>query len=210
MNLLDATIFGFTAWRICLGGGLLLLYFVLKFHWARAAAQASVDVEPIAETASPPAKLGRPRAGQAVSLTDTQRIDQLFRRVSLKPGEHADLKDLTVNTPQEVVYYRTRIDGWKRSREKATAWVVKTSDNKAIAFSPQCPHLGCIYHWEDEPAGVKGSEADPQAAFVCPCHHSTFSTEGKVTGGPAPRGLDRYVSHIEGSKLLVGSQLLKG
>ena len=124
--------------------------------------------------------------------------------------EIADLKDLSVGTPQEIVYYRTRIDGWKRSREKATAWVVKTSEKSANAFSPQCPHLGCIYHWDEERANVKGSEVDSQAAFVCPCHNSTFSTEGKVTGGPAPRGLDRYVSHVDGSKLLVGSQLLKG
>ncbi len=38
--------------------------------------------------------------------------------------------------PREVVYYRTRVDGWKRSREKATAWVVKTADQKAIGLQP--------------------------------------------------------------------------
>lgn len=116
--------------------------------------------------------------------------------------EIADLKDLPAGEPQEVVFYRTRIDGWKRLREKATAWVVKTSEQEAMAFSPQCPHLGCIYHWE--------GERQDGAAFVCPCHASAFSAEGKVLGGPAPRSLDRYVTRIEGGKLLVGNGVVKG
>jgi menaquinol-cytochrome c reductase iron-sulfur subunit len=120
--------------------------------------------------------------------------------------EVADLSDLPAGSPQEVVYYRTRIDGWKRSREKATAWVVKTDEQKAIAFSPTCPHLGCIYHWEAERTDAEGQ---PAQSFVCPCHASSFSAEGKVLGGPAPRPLDRYVTRIEGGKLLVGSQLEK-
>jgi menaquinol-cytochrome c reductase iron-sulfur subunit len=120
--------------------------------------------------------------------------------------EVADLAELPVGTPQEVVYYRTRIDGWKRSREKATAWVVKTTEKEAVAFSPTCPHLGCIYHWEAERSDAQGQSVQ---SFVCPCHASTFSAQGEVLGGPAPRPLDRYVTKIEGSKLLVGSQIEK-
>jgi len=120
--------------------------------------------------------------------------------------EVADLVDLPVGTPQEVVYYRNRIDGWKRSREKATAWVVKTADKKAIAFSPTCPHLGCIYHWESGRTDEAGQSSD---AFVCPCHASSFSAEGAVLGGPAPRPLDQYVTRIEGSKVLIGSEIHK-
>jgi menaquinol-cytochrome c reductase iron-sulfur subunit len=125
--------------------------------------------------------------------------------------EVADLADLPTGTPQEVVYYRTRIDGWKRSREKATAWVVKTAEEKAIAFSPTCPHLGCIYHWEAErgEGDPSDSQGQPTSAFVCPCHASSFSAQGEVLGGPAPRPLDRYVTRIEGGKLLVGSQIEK-
>jgi menaquinol-cytochrome c reductase iron-sulfur subunit len=120
--------------------------------------------------------------------------------------EVADLGDLPAGQPQEVVYYRTRIDGWKRTREKATAWVVKTDDKKAVAFSPTCPHLGCIYHWEAERADASGQAAP---SFVCPCHASSFSAQGEVLGGPAPRPLDRYVTRIEGNMLLVGSQIEK-
>jgi menaquinol-cytochrome c reductase iron-sulfur subunit len=112
--------------------------------------------------------------------------------------EVADLADLEVGTPQEVVFYRTRVDGWKQSKEKTTTWVVKTAPDNAIAFSPQCPHLGCIYHWEDE-----------DGAFLCPCHASTFAPDGHILGGPAPRPLDRYSSKVEGGKLLIGSIIRK-
>jgi len=110
--------------------------------------------------------------------------------------EIANLAELEAGVPREVVYYRTRVDGWKATKEKTTTWVVKNGPQSAVAFSPQCPHLGCIYHWEDE-----------QGAFKCPCHASAFSLDGKVLAGPAPRPLDRYVSRVEGGKLLIGLQV---
>ena len=110
--------------------------------------------------------------------------------------EIANLANLEPGVPQEVVYYRTRVDGWKATKEKTTTWVVKNGPQSAVAFSPQCPHLGCIYHWEDD-----------LGAFKCPCHASAFGVDGKVLAGPAPRPLDRYVSRVEGGKLLIGMQV---
>ena len=113
-----------------------------------------------------------------------------------KQGEWFDAGDiakLPLNTPQEVTFTRTRADGWKIISEKATAWVVKHSDNQVVAFAPQCTHLGCAYHWDE-------SNHD----FLCPCHTSTFSIDGNVLSGPAPRPLDRYAVKIDGSKLEIG------
>jgi Rieske Fe-S protein len=110
--------------------------------------------------------------------------------------EIANLAELETGVPQEVVYYRTRVDGWKATKDKTTTWVVKNGPQSAVAFSPQCPHLGCIYHWEDE-----------QGSFKCPCHASAFGLDGKVLAGPAPRPLDRYASRVEGGKLLIGLQV---
>lgn len=107
--------------------------------------------------------------------------------------EAGSLTQLPAGTPEELVFRRNRVDGWKITSEKATAWVVKLSERDVIAFGPQCPHLGCAYHW------------DPQnQEFLCPRHASTFSIEGRVLGGPAPRPLDRYEVKIEGDKLLLG------
>jgi menaquinol-cytochrome c reductase iron-sulfur subunit len=104
-----------------------------------------------------------------------------------------DISKLTPNSPVEMTFRRNRVDGWKITSEKSTAWVVKQPDNQVVAFGPQCTHLGCAYHWED----AKGE-------FLCPCHSSLFAPDGKVVSGPAPRPLDRYQSKIQGNKLLVG------
>jgi menaquinol-cytochrome c reductase iron-sulfur subunit len=112
--------------------------------------------------------------------------------------EVADVGALEVGKPKEVVYLRTRVDGWKTSREKTTAWVVKDSAGEVIAFDPQCTHLACAYHWESA-----------HSMFRCPCHNSSFGLDGKVLEGPAPRPLDRYVTKIEGGKLLIGPDIQK-
>lgn len=108
--------------------------------------------------------------------------------------EAGDVTGLQLKTPVEVVFRKNRVDGWKVSSEKQTAWVVKLSDRRVVAFGPQCTHLGCAYHWEE-----RSSE------FLCPCHSSVFSVDGKVLSGPAPRPLDRYDTRIESGKLLLGA-----
>jgi menaquinol-cytochrome c reductase iron-sulfur subunit len=104
-----------------------------------------------------------------------------------------DISRLAPNVPVEMTFRKNRVDGWKVTSEKSTAWVVKDAANHVTAFGPQCTHLGCAYHWED----AKGQ-------FLCPCHNSLFGADGKVVSGPAPRPLDRYETKIEGNKLLVG------
>jgi menaquinol-cytochrome c reductase iron-sulfur subunit len=108
--------------------------------------------------------------------------------------EVGDLTRLTPNVPVELAFRHHRVDGWKVLSEKSTAWVVKTGESQVTAFGPQCTHLGCAYHWEQEGGGH----------FLCPCHTSVFSIDGKVISGPAARPLDRYATRIEGNKLLLG------
>jgi menaquinol-cytochrome c reductase iron-sulfur subunit len=107
--------------------------------------------------------------------------------------ETSDLSTIPTGTPTEISFERTRVDGWKVTNVKATAWVVKKPDNEVVAFLPQCTHLGCAYHWDV-----------PSHTFICPCHTSVFSIDGKVLGGPAPRPLDRFMTKIEGGRLDIG------
>ena len=53
---------------------------------------------------------------------------------------------------------------------------VAGTEQGVAAISLVCTHLGCIVG--ETPEG-----------FTCPCHGSKFNREGKVVGGPAPRGL---------------------
>jgi menaquinol-cytochrome c reductase iron-sulfur subunit len=107
--------------------------------------------------------------------------------------EAVDVSTLTAKSPVEVSFRQSRVDGWKVTTEKKTAWVVKFDENRVVAYGPQCTHLGCAYHWEQD-----------KSEFVCPCHTTLFSIDGKVISGPAPRPLDRYQTRIEGGKLMLG------
>ena len=110
----------------------------------------------------------------------------------------AKLSELEVGKPLKVIFERTRVDGWRTSQQKDTAWVVLREINDAVAYSPQCTHLGCAYHWD-----MARNE------FVCPCHESVFSLHGEVKKGPAPRPLDRYVTGVQGDYLMIGSEIRK-
>jgi menaquinol-cytochrome c reductase iron-sulfur subunit len=114
-----------------------------------------------------------------------------------KPNEWIEIGDgtsLAPNAPTEMTFRRNRVDGWKVISEKSTAWVVKSADNRIVAFGPQCTHLGCAYHWDEG-----------RNLFICPCHNSLFGMDGQVKAGPAPRPLDRYDVKVEGDRLLIGN-----
>jgi menaquinol-cytochrome c reductase iron-sulfur subunit len=104
-----------------------------------------------------------------------------------------DITQLAPNSPVEMTFRRNRVDGWKVTSEKSTAWVVKFPNNQVVAYAPQCTHLGCAYHWDQG-----------KTEFICPCHNSIFAIDGKVQDGPAPRPLDRFQTKIEGKQLMVG------
>jgi menaquinol-cytochrome c reductase iron-sulfur subunit len=104
-----------------------------------------------------------------------------------------DISQLAPGIPVALSFQESRLDGWRLETEKKTAWVVKEPTGKIVAFGPQCTHLACAYHWD--------MDVDK---FVCPCHGSEFSIEGKVLAGPAPRPLDRYLTRIENNRLEIG------
>ena len=107
--------------------------------------------------------------------------------------EVADLTQLQIGEPAEIVYNRERVDGWRKIEEKTTTWLVRTNEDSVVAYDPACTHLGCAYHWDTT-----------AKLFECPCHGSSFALDGRVTAGPAPRALDRYAAKIEGQKVLIG------
>jgi menaquinol-cytochrome c reductase iron-sulfur subunit len=107
--------------------------------------------------------------------------------------EAGDVAKMVPNSPVEMVFRRNRIDGWRILSEKSTAWAVKLDNGEVIAFAPQCTHLGCAYHWDD-----------PKKQFLCPCHTSVFSIDGRVISGPAPRPLDQFETKVQNNKLMLG------
>jgi Rieske Fe-S protein len=96
----------------------------------------------------------------------------------------ARLDALPEGRPVRAGVVAARRDAWARQPPMAlgAVWLVRRGD-AVSAFSAVCPHLGC------------GVEAAGDG-FACPCHGSTFDREGRVLGGPAPRGLDPLEARV--------------
>jgi Rieske Fe-S protein len=71
--------------------------------------------------------------------------------------------------------------------ENGRAWLVRDEGGLA-AIIPVCSHLGCGVRWDKE-----------ASQWVCPCHNSKYSPDGKPLQGPAQRPLSRAMVTIDAS-----------
>ncbi len=70
-----------------------------------------------------------------------------------------------------------------------------TSMEAGIAVLYQkCPHLGC-----------RVPDCKSSQWFECPCHGSQYNQAGEKKGGPAPRGMDRFATEVQGGVLIVNT-----
>ncbi|MEX5299469.1 Rieske (2Fe-2S) protein [Kocuria sp. CPCC 205292] len=80
----------------------------------------------------------------------------------------------------------------KVDRDGVQAVVSRPGPDRVVAFSPVCPHQGCMVTPREE-------------LYVCPCHSSQFDlTTGEVLAGPAETGLEPYPASVEGGRILLG------
>ena len=70
----------------------------------------------------------------------------------------------------------------------AYAPVLSTMELGIAVLYQKCPHLGCRV-----PSCVSSQW------FECPCHGSQYNHVGEKKGGPAPRGMDRFVAAMSSS-----------
>jgi Rieske Fe-S protein len=118
----------------------------------------------------------------------------LVKRVFSKLGPLSSIQNSfkPVLQPTKMTFSKTDQDAFVTTREPEQVWIIKKSTDEVKVFSPVCPHLGCRYNWDAE-----------KKLFVCPCHNSVFTIEGKVVSGPAPRGLDELPSEIRNESVYV-------
>jgi Rieske Fe-S protein len=62
-----------------------------------------------------------------------------------------------------------------------------------IAISTRCMHLGCPVRW-----------TSAAGRFICPCHGGVYDLQGKVSGGPPVRPLDRFYTRVSEGQVEVG------
>jgi menaquinol-cytochrome c reductase iron-sulfur subunit len=102
--------------------------------------------------------------------------------------------------PRKFPVLASRVDAWNKSPETAVGAVYlrREKGGKPRAFNVVCPHAGCFVDF----APARGS-------YLCPCHNSTFSLDGKINDpkSPSPRGLDELEVEIrDGSEIWVKFQ----
>ena len=72
------------------------------------------------------------------------------------------------------------------------ALLVRTAEGEWRAFSAVCPHLNCTVQYQESAHQI-----------WCACHNGLFDLNGKVVGGPPPRGLEQYTVHVQGEEVIV-------
>ncbi len=78
-----------------------------------------------------------------------------------------------------------------------TAPIIAGMEAGYVALYQKCVHLGCRVPW-----------CASSQWFECPCHGSKYNRVGEKQGGPAPRGLDRFVLTVSGGNIIVDTGLL--
>lgn len=76
---------------------------------------------------------------------------------------------------------------WSGVTARTAAWLHRGDDDRFIAYSINCTHLGCPVRWLPD--------AD---LFMCPCHGGVFYADGRVASGPPGRQLARYDVRVRG------------
>jgi cytochrome b6-f complex iron-sulfur subunit len=76
-------------------------------------------------------------------------------------------------------------------------WIVnlQPTENKLVAISTICTHLGCIPNW------LAGENK-----FKCPCHGSGYYMTGVNFEGPTPRPLERFAINVDADGYVVVDQ----
>jgi quinol---cytochrome c reductase iron-sulfur subunit, bacillus type len=91
--------------------------------------------------------------------------------------------------PRKFPVLATRVDAWNRSPNVpiGAVYLQRFKDGQVRALNVVCPHAGCFVDFRP----AKGH-------YHCPCHDSTFATDGTVLDpkSPSPRPLDELKVEI--------------
>ncbi|MTV24414.1 Rieske 2Fe-2S domain-containing protein [Nitriliruptoraceae bacterium ZYF776] len=119
--------------------------------------------------------------------------DGLFGEVALANAEEVAAEIESTRAPVRVPEGGISIVAWDPNNSSAMSnygedhAIVESAGVGLMAlFSQRCVHLGCAVPW-----------CQTSQWFECPCHGSRYNRYGEYTGGPAPRGLDRYSSFVD-------------
>ena len=102
------------------------------------------------------------------------------------------LDSYPVGVPTPFSFTRTKVNGWEKTVNSISVFVLRDSSDNVKVLSSVCTHLGCrvTFHKDSD-------------EYICPCHDAHFGENGKVISGPPPRPLDQYESKVDNGALLI-------
>lgn len=100
--------------------------------------------------------------------------------------------------PQAFKVVADKTDAWTTYKDLplGLVYVQRVAERDVLVFSASCPHAGCAVEYRNE--GDRGEH------YYCPCHESSFKTDGSLApdNTQAKRGLDTL--EVIGKKLQEG------
>ena len=112
-------------------------------------------------------------------LLGLRKAPQVWRTVG-------KLNDFRLGSTVDVSFLDPSPLSWSGVTAQTAAWLRRVGDDKFIAFSMNCTHLGCPVRWL----------ADANL-FMCPCHGGVFYADGSVGAGPPPKPLNQYPVRVQ-------------
>jgi Rieske Fe-S protein len=102
----------------------------------------------------------------------------------------ASLNSLPENgEPRKFPVLATQVNAWNRTLNVpvGAVYLQRLKGDQVRAFNAVCPHAGCFVNFQSD----KGH-------FHCPCHDSSFATDGKILDpkSPSARPLDDLLVEI--------------
>lgn len=125
--------------------------------------------------------------GTAAAILSASVLYPLFRFLWPPPNEPGGEERVGIPL-EEMLVGQSRVVA-----VKGEPVLVVREENRVVALSAVCTHLGCVVKYRGE------------GLIDCPCHESVFDMSGNVTGGVAPRPLTSYQVRIVGGQIVVGS-----
>ena len=122
------------------------------------------------------------------SKINVGKIDEILEQINSKrePFYVPDARSWINTYPKEAA---------AKAEGVYTGAVLEGMRSGFVALYQKCVHLGCRVPW-----------CASSQWFECPCHGSRYNKVGEKTGGPAPRGLDRFGVSVAGDSLVVDTQ----
>ena len=98
--------------------------------------------------------------------------------------------------PRKFSVIASRTDAWNKfpAVPIGAVYLRRTGEKTVEALNVVCPHAGCFVDF-----------IPSETCFLCPCHNSRFTLDGKIKErkSPSPRALDALAVEIRGGEIFV-------